>query len=298
MTIKVLLTGASGQLGQTLQQSVPFQVELFPLSRSELNLSDSDACRQAVFKVKPNWVINAGAFTAVDKAETEKDLAYAVNEGAPKAFASALSDIGGRLLQISTDFVFSGNQGFPYNVNDPVDPISVYGSSKAAGEIAALTCPGSCVLRTSWLYSHLGKNFCLTMLRMHASKASLGEVLNVVADQVGCPTSTYNLSSACWRIISREKFLNKNNIFHWSDAGVASWYDFAFAIGELGVANGLLEESATIAPIGTDKYPTPAKRPSYSILDCRETMKILNLDQVHWRTSLNYVLSQMSQKLF
>ena len=297
MKIKVLLTGCTGQLGQAIQKKIPQEVNLIRLSRDNLDLADNHACREAIYKIKPDWVINAGAYTAVDRAEKEINLAYAINEGAPNAFALALADVGGRLFQISTDFVFSGSQGVPYKANQTVDPLGVYAASKAAGENAALKCPGSFVLRTSWLYSHIGHNFCLNMLRLHSAKAAKGEVLSVVSDQVGCPTSTNTLAAVCWRMIALNKLAGNTFVFHWSDAGVASWYDFAVAIGELGTLNGLLESSALVKPISTDEYPTAAHRPSYSLLDCSETSNIFNLEQQHWRLSLSQVFQEMRLKL-
>jgi dTDP-4-dehydrorhamnose reductase len=284
--MKVLLTGAVGQLGQALIASVPPQVELIACSRAELDLADPAACQAAVRDHQPDWVLNAGAYTAVDKAESEAELAQAVNAGAPGAFAEALAETGGRLLQVSTDFVFNGEQGRPYQPDQALDPLGVYGASKAAGEVAALALPGARVLRTSWVYGPVGKNFCLTMLRLHGLKAAAGEALGVVADQVGCPTATHNLASACWRAISTEG----PRILHWSDAGAASWYDFAVAIGELGVELGLLQQAAAVRPLTTADYPTPAQRPSYSLLDCTASRAALGLEPQHWRAALAQVL--------
>lgn len=291
--MKVLLTGASGQLGQAIINSLPIKVNLIKLFRNDLDLTDFKACKKIVHTLKPDWVINAGAYTAVDKAESQPELAFAINAGAPKAFAEALTDIGGSLLQISTDFVFNGNQGFPYKVNQPVNPLGVYGSTKATGEKEALRCPHSYVIRTSWLYSSIGNNFLLTMLKLHASKASLGDSLNVVSDQFSCPTSTYSLSLACWNAIGLKDSEQNNRILHWCDAGVASWYDFAVAIGELGVEKGLLLRSAVVNPISTSQYPTPAKRPCFSLLDCMSSAKDLGLSQEHWRCGLAKVLENL-----
>ena len=263
--MKVLLTGAVGQLGQALIASVPPQVELIACSRAELDLADPAACQAAVRDHQPDWVLNAGA---------------------PGAFAEALAETGGRLLQVSTDFVFNGEQGRPYQPDQALDPLGVYGASKAAGEVAALALPGARVLRTSWVYGPVGKNFCLTMLRLHGLKAAAGEALGVVADQVGCPTATHNLASACWRAISTEG----PRILHWSDAGAASWYDFAVAIGELGVELGLLQQAAAVRPLTTADYPTPAQRPSYSLLDCTASRAALGLEPQHWRAALAQVL--------
>ena len=296
--MKVLLTGAAGQLGKALIASRPPEVELIACSRGELDLADAEACRAAVQQHRPDWVLNAGAYTAVDKAESEPELAAAVNAGAPAAFAEALAATGGRLLQVSTDFVFNGAQGSPYRPEQRLDPLGLYGATKAAGEAAALQLPGARVLRTSWVYGPVGKNFCLTMLRLHALKAAAGESLGVVADQVGCPTSTLTLAAACWRAIGvgADPAADPSGprILHWSDAGAASWYDFAVAIGELGVQAGLLERAARVKPLTTADYPTPAQRPSYSLLDCTASRVALGLEPLHWREALAEVLRCMA----
>jgi len=305
--MKVLLTGREGQLGTALQASLPEGVSLIATGRSELNLADAAACRQAVLEHRPDWVLNAGAYTAVDRAESEPDAAMAINAHAPQAFAEALAETGGRLLQVSTDFVFNGAQGAPYRPDQALDPLGVYGATKAAGETAALALPGARVLRTSWVYGPVGKNFCLTMLRLHAAKAAAGEPLGVVADQVGCPTATHTLAAACWRSIGTDSAGALANtaagnhtagndgprILHWSDAGAASWYDFAMAIGELGVAAGLLEQTAAVKPLTTADYPTPAERPSYSLLDCSTSREALCLAPLHWRSALAEVLASI-----
>ena len=283
--MKVLLTGAAGQLGQALIASKPAGLELIACSRGELDLADAEACRAAVQQHRPDWVLNAAAYTAVDKAESEPELAAAVNAGAPAAFAEALAATGGWLLQVSTDFVFNGAQGSPYRPEQPLDPLGVYGATKAAGEAAALQLPGARVLRTSWVYGPVGQNFCRTMLGLHREREQLG----VVADQVGCPTTTLTLAAACWRAISVEG----PQILHWSDAGAASWYDFAVAIGELGVLAGLLERAARVKPLTTADYPTPARRPSYSLLDCTASRVALGLEPLHWREALAAVLARV-----
>ena len=290
--MKVLLTGRSGQLGQALLASAPDGVQLVATGRAELDLADSAACRRIVEEQRPEWVLNAGAYTAVDQAEQEPALAEAVNAEAPAAFAAALQQTGGRLLQLSTDFVFSGSQGHPYGPDQPRHPLGVYGASKARGEQAALQHPKARLLRTSWVYGPVGKNFCRTMLRLHAAKADAGEPLRVVADQVGCPTSTLTLAKACWRAIGIDADPDGLRVLHWSDAGVASWYDFAVAIGELALARGLIKKVAPIDPITTPEYPLPAPRPSYSLLDCTATRQALGLPALHWRDALAEVLAQ------
>ena len=293
--MKVLLTGAAGQLGQALLVSKPPELELIATSRGvgpgllALDLADAAACRAAVQQHRPDWVLNAGAYTAVDKAESEPELAKVVNAGAPGAFAEALDETGGRLLQVSTDFVFNGEQGRPYQPDQAPDPLGVYGATKAAGEAAALALYGARVLRTSWVYGPVGKNFCLTMLRLHRQRSEIG----VVADQVGCPTSTHTLAAACWRAISTDG----PQILHWNDGGAASWYDFAVAIGELGVKLGLLQQVAAVRPLTTAEYPTPAQRPSYSLLECSSSRLALGLEPLHWRAALREVLDCISPSL-
>ena len=298
-TMKVMLTGGAGQLGQALRRSVPAAiggraVQLITTTRTggegaiALDLADADACRALVVEQQPDWLINAGAYTAVDKAEREPALAQAVNAAAPAAFAEALATTGGRLLQVRTDFVFNGAQGSPYRPDQPVDPLGVYGASKAAGEAAAsaaLAAERLCILRTSWVYGPVGQNFLLTMLRLMAEREQLG----VVADQVGCPTATAGLAGACWAALEQ----GISGIHHWSDAGAASWYDFAVAIAELAQDAGLLTNPARIDPITTADYPTPAQRPSYSLLDCTATRRALQLPPLHWRAALRQVISDV-----
>ena len=290
--MKVLLTGAGGQLGQALIASAPEGLELVATSRQQLDLADPEACRGAVQQHQPDWVLNAGAYTAVDKAESEPELAHAVNAGAPDAFARALDQQGGRLLQISTDFVFNGTQGTPYQPEQTRDPLGVYGASKAAGEAAVQTIFGAggrgLILRTSWVIGPVGKNFALTMLRLHRERDQLG----VVADQVGCPTSTLNLAQACWQTLQIAGNCELPAVMHWSDAGAASWYDVAVAVGQISADLGLIDTPAAVQPITTADYPTPAERPAYSLLDCTATRAALDLNGEHWQQALKTVLQQ------
>lgn len=290
--VRVLLTGRDGQLGQALAASVPAGIDLIATGRAELDLADPAACREAVKHHRPDWVLNAGAYTAVDRAEAEPERAEAVNAGAPGAFAEALAAGGGRLLQVSTDFVFSGEQGHPYEPEQALQPLGVYGASKAEGErraAAALPPERLCLLRTSWVYGPVGANFCLTMLRLHRARAAAGEPLGVVADQVGCPTASHGLAQACWQAIGR----GVSGHHHWSDCGAASWYDFAVAIGALAAAQGLIEAPAQVRPITTADYPTPARRPAYSLLGCSRTRQALGLEGQHWQSALAEVLERI-----
>ncbi len=307
--MKILLTGASGQLGNALTKYKPNtlanqKIELIVCSRQHLNLADSQACQSFVEACRPDWIINAGAYTDVDKAEHEIELTYAINTDAPAALAKAQSFLGGRMLHISTDFVFSGSRSSPYPPDYPLEPLGIYGLSKAAGEAAVFEHLGSraYVLRTSWLYGPVGKNFFLTMLKLHSQNARLDKPIRVISDQVGCPTNTGDLAKASWRFLelasskSNESRVMTNipSILHWCDAGVASWYDFACAIGELGVLGGLFPSAAKVEPISTSDYPSQAKRPCYSILDCNETRKALDLEGRHWRDGLKYVIKTKS----
>ena len=299
--MKVLLTGAAGQLGHALQASTPAEISLIATSRNGgggrlgPDLADAGACHAVVQEHRPDWVLNAGAYTAVDKAESEPELANAVNAAAPAAFATALEALGGRLLQISTDFVFNGAQGSPYQPEQSKTPLGVYGASKAAGEDAILGVfkdeARAHILRTSWVMGPVGKNFALTMLRLHRERETLG----VVSDQLGCPSSTINLATACWQSIKRASQGSLPTVMHWSDAGAASWYDVSVAVGELGQELGLLDTPALVHPIQTSDYPTPAARPSYSLLDCSGTRKALQLNAEHWRHALKTVLQSTAQ---
>ncbi|GCE64747.1 dTDP-4-dehydrorhamnose reductase [cyanobiont of Ornithocercus magnificus] len=299
--MRVLLTGAQGQLGCALINAIPTTLSKIPIkliatSRAELNLADTVACRQIVKELQPDWIINAGAYTAVDRAENEPELVYAVNAGAPRAFAETLASTGGRLLQLSTNFVFSGTQGHPYSPNQSREPLGTYGASKAAGEVAVeefMAASGrGTILRTSWVMGPVGHNFALTMLQLHRER----EELSVIADQVGCPTSTFTLADACWRILTQFSYSKSLPMrMHWCNAGAASWYDVAIAIGELAKDSGLLSQAARVRPITTANYPVSARRPSYSLLDCCMTQQILNLEQMPWRSALAVVLNEVKR---
>ena len=193
---------------------------------------------------------------------------------------------------MSTDFVFNGTQGTPYQPEQTRDPLGVYGASKAAGEAAIQSVFGAggrgLILRTSWVIGPVGKNFALTMLRLHRERDQLG----VVADQVGCPTSTLNLAQACWRTLQIAGERDMPAVMHWSDNGAASWYDVAVAVGRIGTELGLIDSPAQVQPITTSDYPTPAERPSYSLLDCTGTRAALELNGEHWQQALRAVLQQ------
>ncbi len=294
--MKILLTGKTGQLAQAILRTKPEKIEIIPLSREELDLIDEKACFEYVIEHKPDWVINTAAYTYVDKAEKEPDKAIFINANAPKAFSKALNKTGGKLLQISTDYVFNGCQSYPYLANQETSPNSVYGLSKALGEkyvLNYLEKDKMIIFRTSWLYGTEGNNFLLTMLRLHQEK----DEIKVVSDQISCPTSTDSLALAIWQSIklSQENRLH-NNILHWSDAGSASWYDFSFLIGDLAEELGLINKAAKVTPIPTKLFPMDASRPNYSLLDCSETRLALNIPYYHWTKSLKEVLKAIILK--
>lgn len=282
--LTVLLTGASGQLGQELQRCAPEGMRLYAMDSRALDVTDRIAVQDAFTRLCPDVVINTAAYTAVDKAEEEHELAFAVNAEAPRFIAEACAGTACRIIHISTDFVFDGQQSSPYFPGDVANPLSVYGASKLQGE---RNLPDSAlVIRTSWLYSTAGTNFVKTMLRLMAERDRLG----VISDQIGTPTHAKGLAEAIWAFIGKGV---PEGIYHWSDDGVASWYDFAIAIMEEGIAAGLLKKMIDIQPIPTSHYPTPAQRPRYSVLDKTATWSQLALEPVHWRAALRRMLREI-----
>jgi dTDP-4-dehydrorhamnose reductase len=289
--VKVLITGASGQVGSALVRSAAPQAELCAPSRHELDIGDAGAVRAAVEAFQPALIINAAAYTAVDKAESEPVLADAINARAPRYLAEAASAIPGcRLLHVSTDYVFNGRATVPYEPTDPTDPLSVYGRTKLAGEQAVLGVLGerAVVLRSAWVYAAQGKNFLLTMLRLMRERGAV----RVVADQKGTPTAAASIARALWRIA---ELPGVHGILHWTDGGVASWYEFACAIAEDARAAGLLSQPVTVTPITTAEYPTAAHRPANSVLDSRASVDTLGIKPPHWRESLATTLAQMAR---
>ncbi len=300
--MRILLTGASGQLGKTIFNTRPKDVYLFKVLRSEYDLLDFDSCKDLIKKYKPDWIINCAAYTDVDKSETEKQMALNVNEKLPKNLSNCISQFGGKLLHISTDFVFGGDQNYPYKPTQIRNPINNYGLSKSYGELSIEKILGqsnqALIIRTSWLISPYRKNFLLTILKLIEERNEI----SVVYDQIGCPTSTLGLAKACWKAIHTDHFFNKEflndmpvPILHWSDLGVASWYDLAVCINKFSNDIGLLNKSILIKPIKSSKYLTKAKRPKYSLLDCETTYKILNIKPDHWTESLNKILYTLKE---
>ena len=284
--MKILLTGASGQVGNEILKSKPKDAFIINPNRYQLDLSDYSSCKNMVLKNKPDWIINCGAYTSVDGAEKDIELSSKINSLAPKAFTEIINETNGNLLHLSTDYVFNGEQNFPYEVHQERNPVSQYGKSKALGEELIEkninNIENATVLRTSWVIGPKGKNFILTMLKLHSEK----EYIKVVSDQIGCPTSARELSKVCWKIVALKKKNKLPFMLHWTDAGVASWFDIAVAVGEIGLELGIIKKKAYVFPIHTCEYPTPAQRPKYSLLNTSKTCKYLNIRANHWRENL------------
>ena len=287
-TTKVLITGAGGQVGRALLAAVPDSFEAIACAHIDLDIGAGEAVRDFVRHHRPAVIINAAAYTAVDKAESEPDLAHRINAQGPGHLAAAARECGARLLHISTDFVFDGAASAPYRPDSATRPLSVYGRTKLDGERAVLEAlPEHVVIvRTAWVYAANGANFVRTMLRVMRANGAV----RVVADQVGTPTAARPLAEALWQIAGNAEI---RGIHHWTDAGVASWYDFAVAIAEEGAELGLLPPETAVTPIATADYPTPARRPSYSVLDKR-SLAAFGLAPIHWRKRLRQVLKEIS----
>jgi dTDP-4-dehydrorhamnose reductase len=287
--MKVLITGASGQVGRALLDILPSKVEVRALTRGQLDVSDPNAVDIAVASFRPQVIINAAAYTAVDQAESEPEIAGPINAFGPRNLAQSAHAIPGcRLLHISTDYVFDGRGIGPYRPQDDTNPLSVYGRTKLFGERAALTVLGdrAVVLRTAWVYASQGKNFLLTMLRLMREQGAV----SVVDDQHGTPTTAISIANALWVIARRPAI---HGILHWTDGGEASWKDFAQAIAEEGRAAGLLSAPVHVTPIATADYPTAAPRPANSVLDSEESIRRLRISPLHWRAALRATLAQM-----
>ena len=287
-----LILGGNGQLGKAVIDQMPVTQIMVVKTHHDLDLMDEENLRHVLEEETPSVIINCAAYTAVDQAENEPEKTYAINSKAVGNLARLVNaDV--RIIHISTDFVFSERISRPYKPNDSTNPVSVYGKSKLAGEANLLTHHprNSVIVRTSWLYSAVGRNFVLTMLRLMAEREELG----VVADQYGSPTSTRSLAEIICKFMPPEV---KAGLYHWCDSGVISWYDFAVEIHKQALEKSLLKKPVLINPISTMDYPTLARRPAYSALDCSDTEKILSTKAVPWRESLSRVLDEIKKNRF
>ena len=285
---KVLITGSLGQLGRHILLAAPGDVAITAVDLEQLDITRKKLVIDFIRKLKPDLIINAAAYTAVDKAEAESDIAFAVNSDGPYNLALAASEIAARLIHVSTDYVFDGAKNSPYTPQESPSPLGIYGQSKVQGEnrITTLIPEKSLIVRTAWLYSAYSNNFLKTMLRLMSSRDSIG----VVVDQIGTPTSARTLAETLWRFVEKRELCG---VYHFTDNGVSSWYDFAVAIQEEALSQNLLLREIEILPISTDDYPTPAKRPTYSVLDISNTLADLSIKGVHWRKALRQVMSDI-----
>jgi dTDP-4-dehydrorhamnose reductase len=282
--MRILITGKHGQLGQTLQKHLGAAgYEILTTGRQDLDLRAIDSIPENLNRLDFDVLINTAAYTAVDQAEKEVDLAFTVNAEAPAVMAEYCAKQQKPFIHFSTDFVFDGLISRPYVEDDRTNPINVYGASKAKGEEEVLArFPDAVILRTSWVYAGAGKNFLLTMMRLGAER----EKLSVVKDQIGTPTATQTLATAVEMILLKEPFL-AGGIYHLSDEGVASWYDFANQIMEIA------ELDCEVFPIPASDYPTPARRPRFSLMDKSKISAALNWEIPHWRQSLKRVIKNL-----
>ncbi|MFK7993454.1 MAG: dTDP-4-dehydrorhamnose reductase [Granulosicoccus sp.] len=286
--MRVFITGSDrGQLHWELLRSCPADVDVVCVS-PRLDLYDTQAIHEILDDLKPDAIINAAAYTAVDKAESEPGNATALNEVAVEQLAEAAKRLDARLLHVSTDFIFGKSNGSPFAVDAPTDPVSVYGKSKLAGEKALMRVlpEKATIIRTAWVYSAHGNNFVKTMLRLMQERGEVG----VIADQVGSPTWAFSLAQALWRSLERET----SGVLHWTGAGVASWYDFAVAIAEEATQLSILDKPVIVNPLTTEQYPTPASRPAYSVLRLDDTWQMLGMKPPQWREDLRSMLKELT----
>ena len=280
--MRVLITGSNGQLGSEIKELANNYKKLDCVFKDlpKLDICNVQALEAFILDHQINAVINCAAYTAVDKAEKDAEMAEQVNSIGVLNLLKALQKVNGKLIHISTDYVFDGDHTIPYKESDPVSPIGVYGKTKREGELAVINSEvDAIIIRTSWLYSSYGNNFVKTMLRMGSEK----ETLDVISDQVGTPTYARDLAKTCLEILCRDNSgnISKNgNLYHYSNEGVTSWYDFAIAIMKLA------EVHCKVHPIGTKDYPTLAKRPQYSVLDKSKIKSDFKIKIPHWRDSL------------
>lgn len=276
--MKIVVTGANGQLGQELvRQLRQTNFELYPFTKSDLDITNENIVNEVITKIEPDIIINAAAYTKVDQAEVEEETAYLVNAFGQRNLAVAAEKVGAKVCYISTDYVFDGNSTVPYREYDKTNPLGVYGKSKLVGEeLTKSLCSRYFIVRTAWVYGEFGQNFVKTMLRLAKEK----EEINVVKDQIGSPTYTVDLASFIIDLVQTEKF----GIYHCTNSGYCSWYEFAVAIFE--ESNIMMR----VNPITTKQFPRPAERPKYSVLD-NFAMKVNGFSMLrHWREALKEFL--------
>jgi len=283
--MRILMTGAAGQLGQAAQPEFAAKGhEVIAVARAELDLSVPDTVADAVAGYNADWIINCAAYTQVDKAEAEAELAFRVNRDGARAVAAGAKQSGSRLLHVSTDFIFAGNQSLPYGEDDAGRPLNVYGQSKWEGEQAVRALmPEALIVRTAWVYGGHGNNFVKTMLRLMAER----EEIRVVDDQIGTPSWTADIVTAMRTLVEKDL----SGTWNFTNEGVASWFDFAHAIISIATQLGHAGKLRRLLPIPGREYPAAAKRPNYSVLNKEKIRQVLGYEIPHWRDSLHTMLT-------
>lgn len=285
--MKILVLGGGGQVARAVAACAPAHHSVLVKSRQDLDISNESELTSTVEGSGADWIVNAAAYTAVDRAESEGDLAREVNDTAVGVMARAAARLGCRLLHLSTDFVFDGKSNRAYLPTDRTNPLSVYGATKLGGEQQVLEHGrDAIVLRTAWVYASTGRNFALTMLRLMRERNEV----RVVADQIGTPTWATGIAQAIWGLIDSAAAAG---MYHWTDLGIATWYDFAVAIQDEALARGLLLRAVPVIPIATADYPTPATRPAFSVLNTEATRAIVKAPARHWRHNLRMMLDEL-----
>jgi dTDP-4-dehydrorhamnose reductase len=287
--MKILVFGGGGQVSNALTVTSPHGWDIVTKSHQETDITQRRETASVIEVERPDIVINAAAYTAVDNAELEEQLAYLINSKAVGYLVDICAAMQIPLVHFSTDFVFDGSQSFPYDPEATTAPLNVYGSSKRAGEILVLDTADNLVIRTAWVYGNDGKNFVKTMLKLFAERSAV----SVVDDQIGTPTHAKSLATATWALIAQKA----TGLHHFTDAGVASWFDFAVAIQEEAFSLGLLTNMATIIPISSAQFPMRARRPNYSVLDKSETWRLLGNPARHWRAELRDMLNNFERPI-
>ena len=290
--MRVLITGARGQVGQELLRSAPKDWQVHGLSSSELDITDAQQVMATVQALQPQLIINTAAYTLVDQAESNSLQAYAVNQYGAANLAKAAEVLDCPLLHLSTDYVFSGKHTHPYTEQDAAAPCSVYGHSKWLGEQAVREfCPQHIILRTSWVFGMHGNNFVKTILRLGQER----DVLSIVSDQVGGPTSTRSITQLLWQIAEQYRSTGDClwGTYHFSGAPACSWYTFAHEIFQQATELKLIQHSPVLTPINSRDYHTPAKRPAYSVLDNSKIQQQFNIRSSDWKSELKYMLKAL-----
>ncbi|MEQ9945752.1 dTDP-4-dehydrorhamnose reductase [Pectobacterium aroidearum] len=281
--MRILLTGANGQLGRCFQDRLPAEWEMLATDTAELDITDLDHVEQTVKQFKPDAIVNAAAYTAVDKAESEPEIAEKINVTGPENLAIVASKQGIRLVHVSTDYVFDGNATEPYREGSVTNPLSVYGKTKLTGEQAVVKASSEAIIvRTAWVFSEYGNNFVKTMLRLAKER----DALSIVNDQRGCPTYAGDLAQATISLLEKNA---ESGIYHYCGDKEVSWYEFAKTIFDMAKQQGVIDKMPQVTAITTEQYPTPAHRPQYSSLSC-EKIERLAIKPSDWVSALSHIL--------